>query len=98
MLGAGTGPPPEPPSWSLPGLVVPGFVDVHVHGGGGAAFDGGDPDDVATVVGTHLGHGTTTMVASLVTDSVDALAASCSSLAALAGDGWSPGSTSRGRG
>ncbi len=87
VLGAGTGPPPEPPSWSLPGLVVPGFVDVHVHGGGGAAFDGGDPDDVATVVGTHLGHGTTTMVASLVTDSVDALAASCSSLAALAGDG-----------
>ena len=24
--------------------VVPGFVDAHVHGGGGASFDGGDPE------------------------------------------------------
>jgi N-acetylglucosamine-6-phosphate deacetylase len=67
--------------------VVPGFVDVHVHGGGGAAFDGGDPAAVATVVRTHLVHGTTTMVASLVTDSMDGLAASCSALATLADDG-----------
>jgi N-acetylglucosamine-6-phosphate deacetylase len=87
VLAVGAGPPPEPPSWALPGLVVPGFVDVHVHGGGGASFDGGDPDEVATVVRTHLRHGTTTMVASLVTDSLDGLAASCSSLASLADDG-----------
>ncbi|MDX6371484.1 MAG: N-acetylglucosamine-6-phosphate deacetylase, partial [Nocardioidaceae bacterium] len=87
VLAVGAGPPPEPPSWSLPGLVVPGFVDVHVHGGGGASFDGGDPAAVATVVRTHLAHGTTTMVASLVTDSMDGLAASCASLAALADDG-----------
>ena len=87
VLAVGAGPPPEPPSWSLPGLVVPGFVDVHVHGGGGASFDGGDPDDVATAVRTHLEHGTTTMVASLVTDSVDGLVASCAALADLADDG-----------
>jgi N-acetylglucosamine-6-phosphate deacetylase len=87
VLAVGAGPPPEPPSWSLPGLVVPGFVDVHVHGGGGASFDGGDPSAVATVVRTHLAHGTTTMVASLVTDSMDGLAASCASLATLANDG-----------
>jgi N-acetylglucosamine-6-phosphate deacetylase len=87
VLAVGSGPPPERPAWSLPGLVVPGFVDVHVHGGGGASFDGGDPEAVARVLGTHLDHGTTTMVASLVTDSVDALAASCASLAALADDG-----------
>ncbi len=87
VLAAGAGAPPEPPTWSLPGLVVPGFVDVHVHGGGGASFDGGDPDAVATVVRTHLAHGTTTMVASLVADSLDGLAASCSALAALADEG-----------
>ncbi len=87
VLAVGAGPPPEPPWWELPGLVVPGFVDVHVHGGGGASFDGGDPDSVATVVRTHVTHGTTTMVASLVTDSVDGLAASCSSLASAADDG-----------
>ena len=91
VLAVGTGPPPEPPSWSLAGLVVPGFVDVHVHGGGGAAFDGGDPEAAATVVRTHLAHGTTTMVASLVTDSMDGLAASCSSLASLADDGMVAG-------
>jgi N-acetylglucosamine-6-phosphate deacetylase len=80
VLAVGTGPPPERPAWSLPGLVVPGFVDVHVHGGGGAAFDGGSPASAARVLETHLARGTTTMVASLVTDSLDALVASCSSL------------------
>ena len=83
----GSGPPPERPSWTLPGLVVPGFVDVHVHGGGGASFDGGDPDQVMRAVETHLTRGTTTVVASLVTDSIDALAASCTSLAGLADRG-----------
>ncbi len=83
----GSGPPPEGPTWRLPGLVAPGFVDVHVHGGGGASFDGGSPEQVARVVETHLDHGTTTVVASLVTDSVDVLASSCASLAALADKG-----------
>jgi N-acetylglucosamine-6-phosphate deacetylase len=41
-------------------------VDVHSHGGGGAAFAQG-ADAAATVLATHLSHGTTTMVASLVT-------------------------------
>jgi len=80
VLAVGTGSPPDPPSWSLPGLVVPGFVDVHVHGGGGASFDGGSPASVARVLETHLAHGTTTMLASLVTDSLDGLVASCASL------------------
>jgi len=86
VLGVGAGPPPAPPAERL-GLVAPGFVDVHVHGGGGASFDGGDPESAATVVRTHLAHGTTTMVASLVTDSVDRLEASCAALASLADDG-----------
>lgn len=55
-----------------PVTVVPGFVDVHAHGGGGAAFaEGADPAGRAAAA--HLAHGTTTMVASLVTDSVDRL-------------------------
>ena len=49
---------------------------MHVHGGGGASFDGGSPEQVAWVVGTHRDHGTTTMVASLVTDRSTLLAAS----------------------
>lgn len=45
-------------------IVVPGFVDMHVHGGGGASFSDGEVD---RAVAFHRGHGTTTMLASLVT-------------------------------
>ena len=53
-------------------ILSPGFVDVHSHGGGGANFSA-DPADVTTVLNAHLAHGTTTMVASLVTGSIDTL-------------------------
>jgi N-acetylglucosamine-6-phosphate deacetylase len=46
--------------------IVPGFVDMHVHGGGGHAMTTGSADAVRGAVEFHLGHGTTTMVASLV--------------------------------
>jgi N-acetylglucosamine-6-phosphate deacetylase len=48
-------------------LVVPGFVDMHVHGGGGAGFPTGNADEAARAVAFHRSHGTTTMLASLVT-------------------------------
>lgn len=67
VTDVGAGDPPRPADVALPGAtVVPGFVDVHAHGGGGASFDRGDPDAVATAVRTHLAHGTTSMVTSLV--------------------------------
>ena len=47
--------------------VVPGFVDTHVHGGGGANFSSASPAETSTAVELHLRHGTTTLVASLVT-------------------------------
>ncbi|WP_329400008.1 N-acetylglucosamine-6-phosphate deacetylase [Streptomyces melanogenes] len=54
--------------------VVPGFVDMHVHGGGGASFTNGTVDDVLKGIHTHRLHGTTTMVASTVTGEMDFLA------------------------
>ncbi|MET9484174.1 N-acetylglucosamine-6-phosphate deacetylase [Streptomyces sp. NPDC006638] len=54
--------------------VVPGFVDMHNHGGGGASFTSGSVDEVLKGVRTHLEHGTTTLVASLVTGEADFLA------------------------
>lgn len=54
--------------------VVPGFVDIHNHGGGGASFTSGDTDDVLKGVRTHREHGTTTLVASTVTGEMDFLA------------------------
>ena len=46
---------------------VPGFVDTHVHGGGGANFSTGSHADTSTTVALHRRFGTTTLVASLVT-------------------------------
>ena len=70
--------------------VVPGFVDIHSHGGGGAAFGAGASivDDARTVIATHLAHGTTTIMASLVTQSLPTLRAAIETLADLveAGD------------
>lgn len=42
--------------------LLPGFIDVHVHGGGGADFMDGTPDAFETAVKSHLQHGTTTIV------------------------------------
>jgi N-acetylglucosamine-6-phosphate deacetylase len=47
--------------------VVPGFVDLHVHGGGGHTFTTGDRDHARATAAFHRRHGTTTMLASLVT-------------------------------
>ncbi|MEU0988954.1 N-acetylglucosamine-6-phosphate deacetylase [Streptomyces sp. NPDC005953] len=54
--------------------IVPGFVDIHNHGGGGGSFTGGSAEDVLQGVRTHREHGTTTLVASMVTAEIDFLA------------------------
>ncbi|MFD4718666.1 N-acetylglucosamine-6-phosphate deacetylase [Streptomyces sp. NPDC058423] len=66
--------PTDAPSVDLSGhWLVPGFVDMHNHGGGGASFTSGSAEDVLTGVRTHHEHGTTTMVASTVTGAMDFL-------------------------
>lgn len=47
--------------------VVPGFVDTHLHGGGGANFTAATDAETATAVDLHRRHGSTSLVASLVT-------------------------------
>ena len=69
IAAAGAGDPGRPADLDLgAATVVPGFVDTHVHGGGGASFSGG-PAETATAVALHRRHGTTTLIASLVTES-----------------------------
>ena len=65
----GAGAPPRPADRDLGAVtVVPGFVDTHVHGGGGANFSTASTrEDTSTAVDFHRRHGTTTLVASLVT-------------------------------
>lgn len=52
------------------GFIVPGFIDIHVHGGGGADFMDGTTDAVLTTCRTHLKHGTTTLFPTTTTDSL----------------------------
>ncbi|MFK4065809.1 N-acetylglucosamine-6-phosphate deacetylase [Streptomyces sp. NPDC029674] len=67
--------------------VVPGFVDIHNHGGGGASFTSGTVEDVLKGVHTHRLHGTTTVVASTVTGEMDFLAQRAGVLSELAEQG-----------
>jgi N-acetylglucosamine-6-phosphate deacetylase len=46
--------------------IAPGFVDIHVHGGGGHTFTTGDAEQARGAAAFHLSHGTTTLLASLV--------------------------------
>ena len=65
------------PAWTI----VPGFVDIHVHGGGGHTMTTGDPDAVAGATAFHRRHGTTTTLVSFVTAPVDRLAAAAGRIA-----------------
>ncbi|MGW0144717.1 N-acetylglucosamine-6-phosphate deacetylase [Streptomyces sp. NPDC003333] len=67
--------------------IVPGFVDIHNHGGGGASFTSGTPEDVLKGIHTHRLHGTTTLVASTVTGDMDFLARRAGLLGELAEQG-----------
>lgn len=68
VTAIGAGPAPRPADHDLgQTTVVPGFVDTHVHGGGGGSFS--VADQTANAVELHRRHGTTTLIASLVTES-----------------------------
>ncbi len=64
------------------GWLVPGFVDTHVHGGGGFDYATEDPQAALGARAFHARQGTTTSFASLVTAPVDVL---CRQLDTLAG-------------
>jgi N-acetylglucosamine-6-phosphate deacetylase len=63
-------------------LLTPGFIDIHGHGGAGAAYDDG-VDAIRTGRDLHRAHGTTRAVISLVTASIDVLARSVATIADL---------------
>ena len=82
IVGCGPGVPPHPPDLDLPdAVVVPGFVDIHVHGGGGASYTDGSEPDILRAARFHREHGTTTTLASLVTASEAELLAAVRALA-----------------
>jgi N-acetylglucosamine-6-phosphate deacetylase len=77
--------PDLPDAPDVPRTLLPGLVDLHNHGGGGAGFpDVLTPDEVRVAIREHLAHGTTTLVASLVTATPDTLRQRVAVLAELA--------------
>jgi N-acetylglucosamine-6-phosphate deacetylase len=85
--------PVAPPDGAVPALdltgytVLPGFVDMHVHGGGGESYHSGTAEQVIAAANTHLHHGTTTTVASTVTGEIDDLCRQAGLLSELVEDG-----------
>lgn len=88
IVGVGSGTPARPADLDLgEAVVAPGFVDMHVHGGGGGAFFEATDEAVAATLALHRRHGTTAMMASLVSDRPEALVRQVSALADHVTDG-----------
>ena len=58
---------------TIAGTLLPGFVDIHCHGGGGYYFSALNPEHISTVIQTHEAHGTTSLLASLVSEPIESL-------------------------
>lgn len=67
--------------------IVPGFVDIHTHGGGGHTFTTGDPEQARAAAAFHLAHGTTTLLASLVSSPFQLMRAATAAFAPLVTEG-----------
>ena len=67
--------------------VVPGFVDLHVHGGGGHSMQSADADEIRAAAAFHLEHGTTCLLVSIVTAPLDEMLDTLDAVARLAGEG-----------
>lgn len=81
-------------------IVAPGYFDVHVHGGDGAQVNGDRSDDVAAalerVARFHARHGTTSLLATTVSDSPRNLLTTVAAAGELVGRTIAGGATIRG--
>jgi len=75
-----------PHGWSPGRILLPGLVDGHCHGGAGGEF-GGDGESVLTAARHHQRSGTTSLLASLVSNTPGALTAGVTTCAALVSSG-----------
>jgi N-acetylglucosamine-6-phosphate deacetylase len=86
--GAGHPPPGLGAGEDLEGAwVVPGFIDIHVHGGGGASMTDGEPEEILRAAAFHRRHGTTRTLVSLVTADLATMMAGAAAVARLAESG-----------
>ena len=66
--------------------LVPGYIDTHVHGGGGAHCNTADPDEIAAMARLHAIHGTTALLATTVAAPVDELETALAAIALNVGE------------
>ncbi|MFB9659147.1 N-acetylglucosamine-6-phosphate deacetylase [Glycomyces mayteni] len=72
----------EPTGW-----VLPGFVDAHCHGGGGYSLANGDAESARAAAAFHASRGTTTLIASLVSQTHGFLMDATKALTPLVAEG-----------
>jgi N-acetylglucosamine-6-phosphate deacetylase len=76
--------PPEFREVPLEGfLIAPGFIDLHLHGGGGAEIAQGTPESIVETAKFHATHGTTAFLATTISTGHDHLAEIAKSYASL---------------
>lgn len=67
---------------NISGLLVPGFVDLQVNGGGGALFNSSPSvKGIETIMAAHAQFGTTAMLPTLITDTVEVMALAADAIA-----------------
>lgn len=76
--------PLEDRSRGAPPLIIPGFIDLHVHGGGGRDTMEGQ-DAVACLTRLHARHGTTALLATTMTAPLQEVQAALAALASQCG-------------
>lgn len=71
------------PAQPVGGLMVPGFIDLHVHGARGSDFMDADPAAVQVVTAWHAQHGTTALCATTLSAPPEALLQAVRAIARL---------------
>src|SRR5204862_1361652 len=67
------------------GVVVPGFIDMHVHGGDGADFMDATDEAVIRVASFHARNGTTALAATTLSGSREAIRDAVAAIVRVAG-------------
>lgn len=70
---------------SVEGVILPGFIDIHVHGGDGGDFTDGHDEGVARILAFHARHGTTALAATTLSASRGDLHTAVETIARTAG-------------
>lgn len=74
---------PDADAIRVNGAIIPGFIDLHVHGGRGADFMDGTEDAARTIASFHVRHGTTALAATTLSGSFGDIAAALGAIDAL---------------